>query len=194
MSRIFGLQHITLPISSSSTTPGENHHNIMPISSCSPSTGKNHHEITPPSIPCPTPSSDSPSSDLASPMHYSSRLRVPSSQIQTADGLLPNRYLSNAISEAAASSKRKHSNRLTSHPFPLLNELLTVAFLLEFSPFRESHSLIPLDISDISPYSVDGALSVIADGSLELLCDDDDDPKWAEAMASSEHEYWIAGV
>jgi len=77
---------------------------------------------------------------------------------------------------------------------PLSNDLLTSAFLSEFAPFCDSHSLLPLDISDISPYSLDSALSAIADGSLEPYCDDDDNPKWAEAMASPEHKFWIAGA
>ena len=54
--------------------------------------------------------------------------------------------------------------------------------------------MIPLDISDISPYSLDGALAAIADSSLEPLCEDNDDPKWAEAMASTDQEFWIAGA
>jgi len=51
-----------------------------------------------------------------------------------------------------------------------------------------------LDTSVITSYSLDGTLAAIANGSLEPLCKDDDDPKWAEAMASSEQEYWIAGA
>jgi len=34
----------------------------------------------------------------------------------------------------------------------------------------------------------------MTDGSLKPYCDDDNDPKWAKAMASPEHEYWIAGA
>ncbi len=34
----------------------------------------------------------------------------------------------------------------------------------------------------------------MADGSLEPYCDDNDDPKWDEAMASPEREFWIAGA
>ena len=74
------------------------------------------------------------------------------------------------------------------------DQLLTVAFLAEFSPFWDSHSLIPLDLSDLSPYSLDGALAAITDGLLEPLLDNDNDPKWAKAMASPEREFWIAGA
>ena len=51
-----------------------------------------------------------------------------------------------------------------------------------------------MDTSDISPHSLESALSAITDGSLEPYCDDDDDPKWAEAMASPECKFWVAGV
>jgi hypothetical protein len=36
---------------------------------------------------------------------------------------------------------------------------------------------MPLDLSDLSPYSLDGALATISNGLLEPLLDDDDDPK-----------------
>jgi hypothetical protein len=78
--------------------------------------------------------------------------------------------------------------------FPLSDGLLTSAFLSEFSPFHNSHCLLPLDISDISPHSLDSALSAIADSSLEPYCDDDDDLKWAEVMMSSEHKFWITST
>ena len=61
-------------------------------------------------------------------------------------------------------------------------------------PFIDSHLLLPLDISDLSTFSVDSVLSVIADGSLEPSVDSDDDPLWAEAMASPERKFWIAGA
>jgi hypothetical protein len=70
----------------------------------------------------------------------------------------------------------------------------TSAFLSKFTPFRDSHSLLPLDTSNLSPHSLDSALSAIADGSLEPYYDDDDDPKWAKAMTSPERKYWIAGA
>jgi hypothetical protein len=46
-----------------------------------------------------------------------------------------------------------------------------------------------LDISDITPYSLNSALLAIADSSLEPYCNDDDNPKWAEAMVSPECEF-----
>jgi hypothetical protein len=53
---------------------------------------------------------------------------------------------------------------------------------------------MPLDLSDLSPYSLDGALATISNSLLEPLLDNDDDPKWAKAMASPECEFWIAGA
>jgi hypothetical protein len=137
------------------------------------------------------------SSHTAPSLHQSNRSRAPSSRLATDNGLLPSCHLSEAISDSTSAAACKHSS-WTSKCSPLSNEisdrLLTVAFLLEFSPFWESHSLVPLDLSNLSPYSLNGALAAITDGSLEPLLDDDDDPKWAEAMASPEHEFWIAGA
>jgi hypothetical protein len=41
--------------------------------------------------------------------------------------------------------------------------------------------------------TVDEVLSAIADGTAEFEADIGDDPTWAEAIASPEREYWIAG-
>ena len=111
----------------------------------------------------------------------------------TNDGLLPSRRLSNAILDSSSAAVHRRLSRTANHS-PLSDELLTSAFLSEFSPFHDSHYLLPLDTSDISPHSLESALSSIADGSLEPYYDDDNDPKWAEAMASPEREFWIAGT
>ena len=68
------------------------------------------------------------------------------------------------------------------------------AFLSEFSPYCESHDLIPLDLSSDLATSIDEALSAITTGSLEPDTDVNDDPTWADAMRSPEREYWIAGA
>jgi len=41
---------------------------------------------------------------------------------------------------------------------------------------------------------LESTLSAIADSSLEPYHNDDDDPKWAKAMAFPECEFWIAGA
>jgi hypothetical protein len=123
----------------------------------------------------------------------SNRSCAPSSRIASNDCLLPDRLLTDAISDAASSAERRRLSR-TSKSSLLSEQLLTVAFLSEFSPFHESHSLLPLDTSDLSPHSLDSALATIADGDLEPVYDDDDDPTWAEAMASPEREFWVAGA
>jgi hypothetical protein len=197
----------TLP-SSSCNSPGENHRILTPGGDFSSSTtncnasspmlpllscispGENRHML----MPGPD---DLDSSHTAPSLRRSNHSCTPSSRLAMDDGLLPSHRLSEAISDSTSAAAHKHSS-WTSKRSPLSNEisdqLLTVAFLSEFSPFRESHSLIPLDLSDLSPYSLNGALAAIADGSLEPLLDDDDNPKWAEAMASPECEFWIAGA
>jgi len=100
--------------------------------------------------------------------------------------------LADAISDSTASAdclRRSRISTRTSH----LDEH-TSAFLTEFTPFLDLHSLLPLDLSDIPPATIDSMLSAITDGSLEPSTKLDDDPLWSEAMASPEWEYWIAGA
>jgi hypothetical protein len=172
----------------------KNRDNIMPMflptlpSFSSP--GENCHMLTPNS-PNLGPASDT-SSSLPS-VRRSSRSRALSSHIATNNGLLPSHRLADAISDASASTQHRRLSR-TSKSSPLSNQLLTVAFLSEFIPYHESHSLLPLDTSNISPHSLDSALATIADSNLEPVYDNNDDPKWADAMASPEREFWIAGA
>jgi hypothetical protein len=55
------------------------------------------------------------------------------------------------------------------------------------------HNLFPTELCFKSQYSVDDVLTELGDGSLEPSIDTDDDPSWAQAMASNECDYWIAG-
>ena len=70
----------------------------------------------------------------------------------------------------------------------------TLAFLAEYSTVRDTHDLFPTDlvIKGALP-SIDYILAALTDGSLEPSPADDDEPTWAQAMASNEREYWIAG-
>jgi hypothetical protein len=69
-----------------------------------------------------------------------------------------------------------------------------LAFLSEYSSLHDTHDLFPADIHLEGPsLSVDNVLASLEDGSLVPLPDDDDEPLWAQAMASDEREYWIAG-
>ena len=71
----------------------------------------------------------------------------------------------------------------------------TYAFLAEYSDVHDTHELFPADISIESlPLSVDDALTALGNGSLSPVPADNDEPLWAQAMASSEREYWIAGA
>jgi hypothetical protein len=70
------------------------------------------------------------------------------------------------------------------------------ALLSEFSPVRDTHDLIPVDLHirlGDSLITMDKVLSAIADGTIEPESDMGDDPMWAKAMASPKWEYWIAG-
>jgi hypothetical protein len=138
----------TLP-SSSCNSPSKNHCILTPGGDFSNSTtdcdasspmllllpcispGENHHMLTPGS-------DDLDSSHTAPSLCRSTRSRTPSSRLVMDDGLLPSRRLSEAISDSTSAAARKHSSRTSKHS-PLSDEisdqLLTVAFLLEFSPF-----------------------------------------------------------
>ena len=89
-----------------------------------------------------------------------------------------------AVPQAPAPLRRSERIAARSHA-------LTVASLDEFSPLASSHSLVPLSLDPTSP-SIDHVLSALADGSLEPSLDDD--PTWAEALASPEREFWVAGA
>ena len=69
------------------------------------------------------------------------------------------------------------------------------AFLSEYATVRDTHDLFPTDIIPTdTTVSVDEFLSALSDGTLEPTpLEDDDEPTWAQAMASNEREYWIAG-
>ena len=68
----------------------------------------------------------------------------------------------------------------------------TSAFLSEYSNVRDTHDLIPADLSfEGTPPSLDHVLNALSDGSLEPAPYDEDEPLWAQAMASNEREYWI---
>jgi len=69
-----------------------------------------------------------------------------------------------------------------------------IAFLAEFVPYCDTHSLIPLDVPVSEFASVSKVLAATANGSLEPDVDVEDDPLWSEAMASPEREYWITGA
>ena len=73
-------------------------------------------------------------------------------------------------------------------------EGLHSAFLSEFAPLRDSHTLLPLDFMPSDFPSVDVFLSSISDGSAKPNFDSGDDPSWSEAMCSPEREYWIGGA
>jgi transposase InsO family protein len=91
-----------------------------------------------------------------------------------------------------APSLRRSTRLISKHSIPQ-NDNMT-AFLSEYSPYRDSHDLIPLDLSSDSNTTLDEVLTAITGGSLEPDIDSGDDPSWADALRSPEREYWISGA
>ena len=67
------------------------------------------------------------------------------------------------------------------------------ALLTEYSSIHNMHDLLPADFSFDNSPSLDDVLAMLIDGSIEPTIDPDNDPLWAQAIASDKHEYWIAG-
>jgi len=116
------------------------------------------------------------------------------------DGLLPSSHLSSAISDSAASTARARaarSMRLPSlpeaHVSTFIDDLppddFMHCFLSEFSDFRQTHDLLPLDLPNNYNLPLDVFLSDVKTGLLEPAADTDDDPSWKEALASPQREY-----
>jgi transposase InsO family protein len=146
----------------------------------------------PPPIPNPPPNHNPPSIPHPPPLRRSERTHTQTSRTDSRDGLAHDSRLTAAIRDAAASTARRQEERVTrraDHPRDH-----THAFLSEFSPVRDSHELIPLDLCTGGSFTtIDEVLSAIADGTAEAETDMGDDPTWKEAIASPEREYWIAG-
>ncbi len=90
------------------------------------------------------------------------------------DGLLPDSCLSSTISDVAASAACTRASHEDSPVDPVH------AFLAEFSPFCNSHDLLPLDVASTDAASIPDLVAAIVDGSLEP--DLEDEPKWHEAL------------
>ena len=123
------------------------------------------------------------------PLCRSTRLRFPYSCTATLDGLLPNPRVAAAISDPSPPSppiatSLAHDN----------DDGNVLAFLAEFVPYCDTHYLLPLDVPSSDFLSAPEVLVAAEDGSLEPELDVDNDPLWSKALASPEHEYWIAGA
>jgi len=119
---------------------------------------------------------------------------VPFSREDSRDGLLPDTRLSGALSDVRASALRRQEERTTRRAVQLEDH--TQAFLTEFAPLRQTHLLLAVDLdrnSSFSSLSIDDVLSALSDGTIEPVLDSGDEPSWAQALASPEREYWIAG-
>jgi hypothetical protein len=79
-------------------------------------------------------------------------------------------------------------------PNPTENDDHALAFLSEYSTVQDMHDLIPTNIViENNDTTIDEILSALSDGSLQPSPESDDKPTWAQAMASDERKYWIAG-
>ncbi len=70
---------------------------------------------------------------------------------------------------------------------------LALAILTEYSDIRDTHELLHADLCLDDTLSVKDALAALSDGSFKPELELDDEPIWAQALASPEHEYWIVG-
>jgi hypothetical protein len=78
-----------------------------------------------------------------------------------------------------------HQEEHSTH-FTLQSDDHTQAFLSEFAPLHETHHLLPTDL-DLNPFlSMDEVFSALANGSIELTLDSNDEPSWTQALTSSE--------
>ncbi len=123
------------------------------------------------------------------PLHRSTCLHFPFSHTAMLDGLLLNPHVAMAIS-ALPDPLPSTTSAMTSDD----SDGNVIAFLAEFVPYCDTHSLIPLDVPVSEFASVSKVLAATANGSLEPDVDVEDDPLWSEAMASPEREYWITSA
>ncbi len=68
-----------------------------------------------------------------------------------------------------------------------------LAILTEYSDVQDTHELLHADLCLHETLSIDDALAALSDGSFEPELEPDDEPTWAQALASPDCEYWIAG-
>jgi len=147
-----------------------------------------HRPLTPPS-PL-TPLSPSPSlDDLPAPppnppLRRTSCIPVPSTRLTSNDGLRHGQRLASAISDARLSATRRQEERTQDH---------ALAILTEYSDVGDTHELLHADLCLDDTLSIEDTLAALSDGSFEPELKPDDEPTWAQALASPEREYWIAG-
>ena len=168
------------PVRPSITHESQSQHEQLPPTSETPIAPiPTSIDSTPPSFPPSPPTSTAPSP--SHPLSPAVRPTPPPSRI-------PLRIRIPGRNPDAPPPPLRRSERIAQLTHPNATALLS-----RFSPIRDSHDLIHLSIADPS-LDVDYVLSALADGSMEPTLDTGDDPSWAEALASSDKEYWIAGA
>jgi len=142
--------------------------------------------------------------NVNTPNEITPRLTTQSDTVLPSDNIAtPSNPNTDTQSNTTPPSQRPLTIRIPPRPPPCRSPRLqnsnppmdhSVAFLTEYSYVRDTHDLFPTDIIlDGDAPSIDSVLSALGNGSLEPTSFDDDEPTWAQAMASSEREYWIAG-
>ena len=119
---------------------------------------------------------------------------VPFSCEDSRDGLLPDTHLSGTLSDVRASALCRQEECTTRRTAQ--SDDHTHAFLAEFAPLRQTHLLLAVDLDQnplFSSLSIDDVLSALSDGTIKPTLDSGDEPSWAQALASPERKYWIAG-
>jgi Reverse transcriptase (RNA-dependent DNA polymerase) len=146
-------------------------------------------EFPAPTLP-PNPIHSIPTISAIPTLRRSSHIPISSSRNTTRDGLLDCRLV-NTVSDVTAAAARRKEEHLSCLPTPHGGD--HSAFLTEFAPICDSHEIFPVELQ-INNLPVSEVLTAISDGSLSPELDSGDDPSWADALASPDREYWIAGV
>jgi len=150
--------------------------------------------VTPSSPPCPHPSPPQVHPPAPPLLHHLPCTPVPFSCEDSCNGLLPDSRLPGALSDVCTSALHCQEECTTLCAMQLDDH--TQAFLAEFAPLHQTHLLLAVDLdqnSSFSSLSIDDVLSALSDGTIEPVLDSSDEPSWAQALASPEHKYWIAG-
>lgn len=148
--------------------------------------------VHPPTTSLPSTSSSPPppltaSTSASTSSRSPSRIPIPSSS-----STLPRRSPRLAALQSSSLSGNSAAHLATNH---IDSGDYTNAFLAEFTPLRDTHFLLPLELElSQSCSSVSEVLSALTVGATDLVLDPDDDPLWATAIASPEKEYWVAGA
>lgn len=154
-----------------------------------------------PKLPPSPPPDISPSPSTPNPVHVSTLYRPISTSLHPIP--IPSHFPSNSattstppspltpLPRSPSLSTLRRSSRIASLQANLPEQAQSL--FSEFIPFHNTHDLIYLEFSDPFP-TIDSVLTALNSGTVTPVPETSDDPSWAEAMASPDREYWIAGA